>query len=721
MLRLLFYALLGGIAAALLGQLTAPYHLLTHEFTQVFTLACGAGVFVLPRLLHGAPEQRLLLTMAIAGVLGASTFTTQQLINLTWYDCRPAGTGMFFWLTWPPTALMASVLGVLSTDWSARKTRCFMLLLIVLDGLNLGLQSMVGARMVDVFVGDLIGFSQRIEMVTSSTHILQRLWLTGAALLIWVLHRRADRLLTALIAVPFLATTVLAGSAVGLGSGRDMLHASLDGELHTEHFAFRYQGNGQAKLYLDVIATNAEWEWHRLQRAFALDPDTRIEVRLFEDYAHLTALTSQTSAHAGPHWMNLPWWSALKETFAHELVHTVHLDLTWNPALALLRGHTEGLASAWEDDLLAIPQAHTVAAGALRSGQLPSASVVMSVGGFTKVNESNAYDASASFVGWLILEQGIADYVRLQRTLNYSGIYGRDLDTLDADWRTFLQQLPVDLQAQSMARERFDPVRSPAYQSQQCPKLSARTESREELADRRYYAGDYSRAYQDYAAILAAEDTLHTALQAASCLQQLSAHERALELLDRPLHGLADDERDQLLAARSVSQLHTADLTALRQTLAARDALEPSRDRAILADCLADADIGAALGTILAQDDELRLQRDLQALVDQYPEHAGLQHLLATRGVTLSVSRYSLSLPPEQRQQLSSDLERIAQAPEICELLAGDLLALVPGLMRTDARDLTLAVLGILERCADPHVALQTERYREQLEWEAQR
>ena len=540
--------MMGGIAAALVGQLAAPYHLLTHEFTQVFTLACGAGIFLLPRYLPGSPERRLLLTMAMAGVLGAAAVATQQLINLTWHDCRPTGTGVFFWVTWTPMALLAAVLGVISTGWSAQKTRRLATLLLALDGLNLGLQMMTGSRSVDLFMGDLIGFSQRVEMVTSSTHLLQRLWLTGAALVIWALYRRTDRLLIALLGVPFLAVTVLAGSTIGLGSGRAGLHRDLDGELRTEHFQFRYQSTGQAMLYIDEITQNAEWEWHRLQAAFDLDPDTLIEVRLFEDYTHLTEQTGLTSAHAGPHWMNLPWWTALRSTFAHELVHTINADLTWNPVLALLRGHLEGLASAWEDDLVVLPEAHSVAAGALRSERLPSAAVVMGVGGFMRVDESNAYAAAASFVGWLIQEQGFEDYIELQRTLNYRGIYGRDLDELDADWRTFLQQLPPDLQAQAMARERFDPVRSPAYRSQQCPKLGPRTESREELAERRYYAGDYARAYDDYAAILAEEDTLHTALQAASCLQQLAEHDRALALLDRPVQDLADDEHDHGLA-----------------------------------------------------------------------------------------------------------------------------------------------------------------------------
>jgi tetratricopeptide (TPR) repeat protein len=712
-LRLLSTALVGGVLCALLGQLAAPYHLLTHEFTQVFTLACGVGLLLAPRRLAGPPTERLLVTLACAGMLGAGAWLTQEVLGRAWHDCRTAGTGAFFWVTWPPMALLAAVLGTITAGWSRRRVLALLLALLLLDGLSLGSQSLSGVRVVDLFMGDLIGFSQRIEMVTTEVHVRQRLWLAGLALTLWAWHSRAPPLVTGLLLVPLLAVTLLGGSHLGLGPGRGALYSQLDGEHRTAHFRFRYVSTGTAMLYLDPIAANAEWQWHRLSEAWGLAEDTVIEVRLLESYDHLTALTGYTSAHAGPHWMNLPWWTALGTTLEHELVHTINLDLTWNPALLLLRGHMEGIAMAWEDDLALLPEAHTTAAAALASGQLPAADVFMGIGGFTAVNESNAYQASASFVGWLILEQGFADYARLQRTLDYAGIYGRDLTALDADWRAFLADVPADLEDLAAARESFDPVLSPAYRSQTCPKLGPRTEARHELAERRVRAGDYAGAYADYAAMLDADGALRWALQAAGCLQRLGADDAALALLDRPMEGLADDERAQLLQARAVSLLHRADFPALLSTLAERDALEPERDRAILAECLADPLIQAPLAEALSLGEGWFSQQALQALARQHPEHAPLRYVVATRGLDTAVSPYILSLSPDQRRRLEGSLALLADVPEACDRISDDLLAAATGLLPLGEETLLDETLAVLDACRDPLVVLRVARLKE--------
>ncbi|MFT5683448.1 MAG: tetratricopeptide (TPR) repeat protein [Myxococcota bacterium] len=719
-LKLLLFGLIGGVLCALVGQLTAPYHLLTHEFTQVFTLACGVGLMLLPRRLPGPPTQRLLTTLAMAGALGVGAYLTQHLLGSLWHDCRTIGTGAYFWVTWPPMALFAAVIGVMTVGWSDRRVLGLLGVLGLVDGANLGLQGLYGVRAVDLFMGDLIGFSQRIEMVTTEVHLRQRLWLVGVALTLWSLHRQAPVLLSALLGVPLLAATLLAGSHLGLGPGRSALHSQLDGEHSTEHFRFRYVSTGRAMLYLDTISENAEWQWHRLQSAWDLDDDTIIEVRVFEDYDHLTALTGYTSAHAGPHWMNIPWWTTMGTTFEHELVHTINVDLTWNPRLILLRGHLEGMATAWEDDLALLPEAHTTAAGALASEQLPPADVFMDIGGFTRVNESNAYEASASFVGWLILKQGFADYTRLQRTLDYTGIYGADLAGLDGQWRAFLATVPTDLEDTAKARESFDPVLSPAYRSQTCPKLGPKREPGHALAERRLYAGDYAGAYADYAALLQDDDSLRWVFPATTCLQQLGRDDEALTLLDRPLDDLADDERARLLRARTISLLHRADFPALAETYAARLTLESDPDRAILAACLADPTIQAPLAEALSMDGWWS-QQAIQDLARRHPEHDGLRHILATRGLDLTVSPYALSLLPAQRVRLAEALALLSAAPDACEPIADTLLATASGLQRLGEDDLLDATLPVLSQCSDPRVTLRADRIAERRAWAAQR
>jgi hypothetical protein len=85
------------------------------------------------------------------------------------------------------------------------------------------------------------------------------------------------------------------------------------------------------------------------------------------------------------------------------------------------------------------------------------------------------------------------------------------------------------------------------------------------------------------------------------------------------------------------------------------------------------------------------------------------------------MSGSSLSLLPSHRERIASDLARISQAPESCEVLASDLLTMTPILMRIGETELTDTVLSILDRCSDPHVALQTERFRQRRAWESER
>lgn len=46
---------------------------------------------------------------------------------------------------------------------------------------------------------------------------------------------------------------------------------------------------------------------------------------------------------------------------------------------------------------------------------------------------------------------------------------------------------------------------------------------------------------------------------------------------------------------------------------------------------------------------------------------------------------------------------------------------MTPILMRIGETELTDTVLGILDRCSDPHVALQAERFRQRRVWASER
>ena len=209
-------------------------------------------------------------------------------------------------------------------------------------------------------------------------------------------------------------------------------------------------------------------------------------------------------------------------------------------------------------------------------------------------------------------------------------------------------------------------------------------------------------------------------LQAASSLQGLGDHDGALAVLARPMEALADDERDQLLVARTVSHLRTRNFPALLSALAEREALEPSEGRSHLIAALSDPDLREPVAEVLAMDDTGRAQQILQDLSIQHPDSAALRHVTATRGLALWVNRYSLSLAPDNRQQLTDSLTFLSAVPSGCDPNYIDLVNTAAALTNLGEVELADTTLTILEQgCSDPAQQVRIEWLRQRQDWEA--
>ena len=49
------------------------------------------------------------------------------------------------------------------------------------------------------------------------------------------------------------------------------------------------------------------------------------------------------------------------------------------------------------------------------------------------------YDEAGSFVGYLIPTYGLSAFKRVYTSGDYTGVYGKDLPTLEREWRTYLR------------------------------------------------------------------------------------------------------------------------------------------------------------------------------------------------------------------------------------------------------------------------------------------
>ena len=751
-----------GMAVPLLGQWVPPFHLPTHELTQALTLAAGAFAYAfgaheaarLRRVQPGLPldevlEVALRRVLVALCALGPAAWACLVAADRLRCGCDLQTGSAFFWLTWPPTALFGGVAGAVlgARGWGWRRLALAALGLFVVCLAHDGLQMLFGFRVVDPLVGKPLGFDQRAPMdPVPMVHIAQRLLvvLTAGATWCWArwwaateearwvparadaARRRAFPALTLAALVAFLV--VFQGGRFGVGWGRGALERHLSCELRTEHFVLRCAPGGRASLELPAIAREAEWSLHRYELDWGIRVEDPLTMYVFDDREDITAWTDTVATHVVFGTIYAPWWVTNGSTLYHELAHALHPELRPTPTALLSRGILEGLAVAWEDDYARLPAAHASLAGALKAGNLPHARELMSPLGFFTLQEGNAYAASGSFLGFLMLDRGFDRFVALQRDplLRFARAYGEDIEQLDAAWRAFLAQVPVDLDRQVKARDRFDPDLWPSYSSQCCPKLGQLDPPLREKAELRWRAEEWSGALGAYRALWAEGHGARAAYQAAQCLRWLDRPAEAGTLLVEALAqpDLPDDERFRLEQGRQAVLMELRDWDGLAQALAEPPPAgqEISRDRRTIAALLSDEALRPAVAEALLSQEPTRRRLLLEALLAAHPERPELRYLYTTRVFEELGPSLGLGIKPLERERVADALAHARHAPGAVDELAEDLLGFLDKAIRVGELDLAERVAGeALALAEEPQPRLQLQLRLERVAWERAR
>lgn len=726
-----------GAGLAGVGQLVPPLHLLTHEFTQAFT---AASLFVAVALAwwtgRALPQERwheaAWIALWAVGAMGAAASGVQLLANALSYRCQTEHAIGFFWVTWIPTAILGAGIGAAAAQrgLSGRRTLSLLLLLCAASAAHDGLQYLAGVRIVDPLLGDPLMFNQRTGMEIPAMHAWQRLWLLCVAVGLWAVLRwrqRGDQPMgTALALIPALALTFGGGSHVGVGCSRHALRQHLDAERHSEHFVFLYRSTGRASVHIDQVVRDGEWHYTKLAEAWGITPTRKIEVRLFDTKEDMGRLTGRPWPHAGFYQVDIPLSRTHTSTYPHELVHALHAELSYNPRLIYNRGMTEGAAVAFSEHLTTLPAAHGAAAVALRIDQLPRAQDFMATDGFHAVNEGNAYDAAGSFLGFLVLRYGLDAFVQLQRTFDWRGTYGHELAGLDAQWRAFLAEVPVDLALHARERDAFDPELRPAYLSRRCPKLGPLEESTRERADRLRALGEHDGAQQLYRRLLADQGKARWAVRASSSLGHLGRDAEALELLSAHLarEGLDDDERFRLLERQIPALLELSRFDLLADVFEQLERLDPAPERPHrqLQACLTDPQLQGTVATFLRGGGGWRARAQLEQLQGVFPDRDCLRYLWAAYATTLDRPPRELALSRGQRRKLDEAVAAVAAAPGACALVGDRLIDWADHAVRLS--ELRLAgqlAEAVAAHCADPVLRHEADLRLERIDWERSR
>ncbi|MEO0602738.1 MAG: hypothetical protein AAF211_14950 [Myxococcota bacterium] len=722
-----------GAVTALVGQAVPPFHVLGHELAQVSSIVAGlvqTGLARQSRRRH-PDDLDAALRVALAGLvgLGLGIHGVGVVASAGVHGCDPAGTGLFFWITWVPLGALMTVVGLATARrppvWVAGIV-ALMFLATVLHDLA---RSAAGLYVADPLIGFPLALDQRITMELPARAVLQRGWLLSVAGTAWLVLRATTRGLGlsgfargALLAV--VATTLGWAGQLGMGPGIGP-RGVLDGVHQGEHVRLRYDRSGKARQYLTMIEEEAEWSIHRLTEAWGVSRDgLMVSLDIYDSDEALFAATGRTSAHGDYLFAAMVWTDGLDPTMHHEMVHVID-HLAGHPGwiVDLSRARAEGSAEAWTDGYAEEPATHGVVAVAARRGRLPRLSKLLSPVGFWSIEENMAYRASGSFVGFLILRYGVEPWRRWLTTQDLTVAYDKSVDELEAEWRTFLLALEPDARAEETATWAFDPVLHPPATGRQCPKLGFREPPTVDLARAAQRASDHATALGHWRVLYDERPTAYLFWRVVRQLGAMGDHEAVLAELDRVDPTVVGETRVADARIESLAALGRGGpelVAALDARLARRPDGRLAAARRLLDDPVLAGNV-PALVLRRSEEHALQQQAEVARLAYAHPEAArdlfGLvSDLEDFPRLTARESR------PDAEDLVALVLDRLDAAPDPCEPTPDRWDYIPENLLQMGTCDLAERLLDALDgRCPHPGSHWHVDRLRSRLAWQIAR
>ena len=692
--------ILTGIGIPVITQYFKPLHILTHEFTQLYTIITVVLLFFLSFWLTKRLNNKLkghlfieqmqeISLLIISGVIFMFFITLgfMYLFNLLYWNCYFHKGVPFFLITWFPAILWAIVSGILTGkfNWKWYKALAFLLLIFVFSFIQDLIQLINGAHIVDFIIGEPLAFDQRSPMIISETHLFHRIFVLLFTLCSWYLGlwylgakqssttnkypgtllniRRKAILLSSIL----ILTVAGMGSYFGIGWGKGAINYELSKKHISKNFIFHFSPGGFAENNIEAIEKNAEWYMHRLCTHWEIKPVKPVNVYISNDLRRLTGINA---SHAVSNNIFITNYGLVSSTFYHELVHAIHQE-SLKPSLKvwLNRGIIEGLAQAYENELAFLPEAHKEYAGALKAGRLPSAVEFMSLTGFWKLNERIAYSASGSFVGFLIYNYGIDKFKEFQKELNYKKVYGENLAGLDIKWKNFLDVIPLDLENRITGGDAFDSSLLNSYSEDCCPKLGTAEPLIKTKARKLFISGHYVKAYKIYLDLFETTGKARWGYQAALCLQKQQKYTEALLLFDKLLDQNKADNFEKIKITKVKLLIFTLmqDWQKLYETfekLKLYNNKIPDKKMELIETLLRNTNIRSAAARSLIIEDNYNRRHMLEKLIKEYPENPSIQYLYAIKAISpvpLSFNRY---ITPEEESRIIELTRILKKSPE---------------------------------------------------------
>jgi tetratricopeptide (TPR) repeat protein len=275
---------------------------------------------------------------------------------------------------------------------------------------------------------------------------------------------------------------------------REAIIEELGGVVASEHFIIYYAlSSPNLARQVEALVADHEFRYAQLRDFFGVEPEGPLRSFIYADWVQ-----KERSMGAGRTLIAKPWlgemhltWSEVGEGhLAHEMAHLFSAAFGSGPlrlaggGLGLDMGLIEGAAeaAAWDDRDLT---GHGWAAALHALDLAPDLGRIQHAAGFWTQYSRTVYTLMGSFSRYLIAEYGADRFRRVYASGDWETAYDRPLDALVAEWRAFLQRLPLTARDIDVASFRFD--RPPIFGKRCARAVAARaTEGRLLAAGLRY-------------------------------------------------------------------------------------------------------------------------------------------------------------------------------------------------------------------------------------------
>jgi hypothetical protein len=344
---------------------------------------------------------------------------------------------------------------------------------------------------------------------------------------------------------------------LGLERSRGWVRHALGGHSVTEHFDVYYDAAATSPNELAQLLYDHEARYTELRDYFEVEPGRRLVSFVYDSPDQKGAMMGGRRTLVAKIWlgeMHILWDGPGDEMLGHEMAHlflrndgTGPLSLATVGGLLPLMALVEGAASAaaWGADDL---DDHAWSAAMYELELGGSVASILGPSGFWSQPSGRAYTLTGSFVRWLIDTYGASDFRRMYGYGEFEAVYGKTLEELESEWRTFLTGYSLDQSMLEVARFRFD---RPSIFGRRCARsISARFAEANDFLTRR----ELEDARRCYTQIMEWDpDNLLYRLQIAERFLDAGLPDDALELV----HVVAVDER-----AGRVNRLRASELMA---------------------------------------------------------------------------------------------------------------------------------------------------------------